>query len=111
MTPKMKEAFDFIALRIKETGCAPSYQEMADMLGVSSKSGIHRIILAFEDRGKIMRLPNKARAIILAEDVKPTEAQAYKQAVLRARKVCKLLADGNISRRQAAIKLKEALFV
>ena len=63
MTAKMKELYDFIVERIKETDVPPSYQEMNDHLGLHSKSGVHRLIKALGERGLIRRLPNRARAI------------------------------------------------
>jgi len=49
--------------KIKTVGVPPSYDEMKDALGLASKSGIHRLITAVEERGFIRRLPNKARAL------------------------------------------------
>lgn len=67
-TRRQKDCYDFIAARIAETGISPSFDEMADALGLRSKSGIHRIITALVERGKIVRLPNRARSIALADD-------------------------------------------
>ena len=53
----------FIHERIRETGVPPSFDEMKDALDLKSKSGIHRLITALEERGFIRRLPNRARAI------------------------------------------------
>jgi repressor LexA len=63
LTKKQKTLLLLIDKKIKETGITPSYDEMKDSLGLASKSGIHRLITALEDRGFIRRLPNKARAI------------------------------------------------
>lgn len=68
LTRQQKACYDFIAARMAETGVSPSFQEMNDHLGLHSKSGIHRIILALIERGKIVRLPNRARSITLADD-------------------------------------------
>lgn len=63
LTKKQKTLLLLIDKKIKDTGIPPSYDEMKDSLGLASKSGIHRLITALEDRGFIRRLPNKARAI------------------------------------------------
>src|SRR5271165_6032430 len=63
LTRKQSDLLRFIHERLKETGVPPSFDEMKDALDLRSKSGIHRLILALEERGFIRRLPNRARAI------------------------------------------------
>lgn len=63
LTQKQKDLLLLIDNRIKAVGVSPSYDEMKDHLGLASKSGIHRLITALEERGFIRRLPNKARAL------------------------------------------------
>ena len=63
LTRKQYELLLFIHNRLKETGIPPSYDEMKDALDLASKSGIHRLITALEERGFIRRLPNRARAL------------------------------------------------
>jgi repressor LexA len=63
LTKKQNELLRFIHERLKETGVPPSFDEMKDALDLRSKSGIHRLILALEERGFIRRLPNRARAL------------------------------------------------
>jgi repressor LexA len=63
LTPKQKELLLFINERLKETGVPPSFDEMKDALDLRSKSGIHRLITALEERGFIRRLPHRARAL------------------------------------------------
>jgi len=63
LTKKQKELFDYIKITNKENGISPSYEEMKNKLSLKSKSGIHRIISALEERGFIKKLANKARAI------------------------------------------------
>ena len=63
LTRKQLELLRFIHERQKETGVPPSFDEMKDALDLRSKSGIHRLITALEERGFIRRLPNRARAI------------------------------------------------
>jgi repressor LexA len=69
LTKKQKTLLLLIDKKIKETGITPSYDEMKDSLGLASKSGIHRLITALEDRGFIRRLPNKARAIEVLKSI------------------------------------------
>jgi repressor LexA len=63
LTKKQSELLRFIHERLKETGVPPSFDEMKDALDLRSKSGIHRLIMALEERGFIRRLPNRARAL------------------------------------------------
>ena len=63
LTRKQHELLMFIHERLKESGIPPSFDEMKDALDLRSKSGIHRLIRALEERGFIRRLPNRARAI------------------------------------------------
>jgi repressor LexA len=63
LTRKQFELLRFINERLKDTGVPPSFDEMKDALDLRSKSGIHRLITALEERGFIRRLPNRARAI------------------------------------------------
>src|ERR1700755_2577045 len=63
LTRKQYELLRFINERLKEAGVPPSFDEMKDALDLRSKSGIHRLITALEERGLIRRLPNRARAI------------------------------------------------
>ncbi|MGE3146656.1 MAG: transcriptional repressor LexA [Pseudorhodoplanes sp.] len=63
LTRKQLELLRFVHERLKESGVPPSFDEMKDALDLRSKSGIHRLITALEERGFIRRLPNRARAI------------------------------------------------
>lgn len=63
LTKKQHELLLFVHERVKETGVPPSFDEMKDALDLRSKSGIHRLIKALEERGFIRRLPNRARAV------------------------------------------------
>jgi len=73
LTAKQRELLLFINARLKETGISPSFDEMRDALDLKSKSGVHRLISALEERGFIRRLPNRARAL---EVVKLPESAA-----------------------------------
>ena len=76
LTTKQKELLLFINERIKETGVSPSFDEMKEALNLASKSGIHRLISALEERGFIRRLAHRARALEvlkLPESAIPTQ--------------------------------------
>ena len=63
LTKKQKTLLIFINKKIRSSGVSPSYEEMKVSLGLKSKSGIHRLITALEERGFIRRLAHKARAL------------------------------------------------
>jgi repressor LexA len=63
LTSKQQELLSFIQTRLDEGGVSPSFEEMKEALDLRSKSGIHRLINALEERGFIRRLPNRARAL------------------------------------------------
>ena len=63
LTKKQRNLLIFINKKIRSTGISPSYDEMKDSLNLKSKSGIHRLISALEERGFIKRLAHKARAL------------------------------------------------
>ena len=63
LTAKQRELLLFIDNRLKESGISPSFDEMREALDLKSKSGVHRLISALEERGFIRRLPNRARAL------------------------------------------------
>ncbi len=63
LTRKQLDLLRFIQQRLQESGVPPSFDEMKDALDLKSKSGIHRLITALEERGFLRRLPNRARAI------------------------------------------------
>ncbi len=78
LTRKQHELLLFIHERLKESGIPPSFDEMKEALDLASKSGIHRLITALEERGFIRRLPNRARALEVIKlpefDVQPGAA-------------------------------------
>lgn len=63
LTAKQHELIRFIQQRLEETGISPSFEEMKEALELKSKSGVHRLISALEERGFLRRLPNRARAL------------------------------------------------
>ena len=94
LTAKQHELIRFIQQRLEETGISPSFEEMKEALDLKSKSGVHRLISALEERGFIRRLPNRARAlevIKLPEDAvtgvaaaKPAPARPANDAIVAA---------------------------
>jgi repressor LexA len=63
LTRKQLELLMFINERLKEEGVPPSFEEMKEALNLQSKSGVHRLIVALEERGFLRRMPNRARAL------------------------------------------------
>ncbi|HEU4498325.1 MAG TPA: transcriptional repressor LexA [Sphingomicrobium sp.] len=63
LTAKQHELLNFIHERLSKTGVSPSFDEMREALDLKSKSGVHRLISALEERQFIRRLPNRARAL------------------------------------------------
>src|SRR5438132_5070018 len=63
LTRKQLELLLFINERLKEEGVPPSFEEMKGALDLQSKSGVHRLIVALEERGFLKRMPNRARAL------------------------------------------------
>ena len=79
LTAKQHELIRFIQQRLEETGISPSFEEMKEALDLKSKSGVHRLISALEERGFLRRLPNRARALEVVrqpEDVTPARGAA-----------------------------------
>ncbi len=74
LTAKQRELLIFIQQRLGESGISPSFDEMREALDLKSKSGVHRLISALEERGFIRRLPNRARALEVLKhpEVKPS---------------------------------------
>lgn len=97
LTRKQSELLRFIHERLQEEGVPPSFEEMKEALDLRSKSGIHRLIMALEERGFIRRLPNRARAIEVlrlpeSATVSPPRPQKFSPSVI----------NGNLGRRAAA---------
>ena len=78
LTRKQHELLTYINERLGETGVSPSFEEMKDALDLKSKSGVHRLISALEERGFLRRLPNRARAleVLRMPDAPGAKAQA-----------------------------------
>ena len=98
LTRKQFELLRFINERLKEAGVPPSFDEMKDALDLRSKSGIHRLITALEERGFIRRLPNRARAI---EVIKLPDSVAQGIGAGRTRGFTPSVIEGNLGRVRA----------
>ncbi len=81
LTRKQSELLIYIQARLAESGISPSFEEMKEALALKSKSGVHRLISALEERGFIRRLPNRARAL---EILRMPDAQAGTTAQSKA---------------------------
>lgn len=99
LTRKQHELLLFIHERLKETGVPPSFDEMKDALDLRSKSGIHRLITALEERGFIRRLPNRARAL---EIVKLPESVAPGLAASRGQGFSPAVIEGSLGKPRPA---------
>ena len=75
LTAKQHELLLFIQKRLEETGISPSFEEMKEALDLKSKSGVHRLISALEERGFIRRLPNRARALEVLKNPEDVNAK------------------------------------
>jgi repressor LexA len=98
LTRKQYELLRFIHERLKEAGVPPSFDEMKEALDLRSKSGIHRLITALEERGFIRRLPNRARAI---EVIRLPESVGHGVAAPRTRGFVPSVIEGNLGRVRA----------
>ena len=100
LTLKQYELLMFVHERLKESGVPPSFDEMKDALDLRSKSGIHRLIKALEERGFIKRLPNRARAI---EVIRLPESAQTSLAPSRHRGFSPNVIEGSLGRLRAAM--------
>lgn len=80
LTAKQHELIRFIQTRLEETGISPSFEEMKEALDLKSKSGVHRLISALEERGFIRRLPNRARALEVLKQPDDVSASSVRTA-------------------------------
>ena len=95
LTKKQSDLLRFIHERLKESGVPPSFDEMKEALDLRSKSGIHRLILALEERGFIRRLPNRARAL---EVLRLPESSSRQSASVTNTKFSPSVIEGNLGR-------------
>ncbi|MEZ5884288.1 MAG: transcriptional repressor LexA [Paracoccaceae bacterium] len=87
LTRKQLELLDFIQKRLARDGVPPSFDEMKEALDLRSKSGIHRLITALEERGFIRRLAHRARAIEIVKLPDAMEKPGFSPRVIRGDKV------------------------
>ncbi len=104
LTQKQHELLQFINDRIMETGVSPSFDEMKEALNLRSKSGIHRLITALEERGFLRRLPNRARALEVIR--LPDDASAARR---QSQKFAPSVVTGNFAARSRAGKPRPPL--
>ena len=87
LTRKQLELLDFIQKRVARDGVPPSFDEMKDALDLRSKSGIHRLITALEERGFIRRLAHRARAIDIVKLPDAMEKPGFSPRVIKGDRV------------------------
>jgi repressor LexA len=104
LTRKQHELLSFIHERLGDTGVSPSFEEMKEALELKSKSGVHRLISALEERGFIRRLPNRARALEVVKmpekaggNVVPLKAPAAPPAAANSNDIVELPLHGRIA--------------
>ena len=100
LTAKQRELLLFVNERLGDTGVSPSFDEMREALDLKSKSGVHRLISALEERGFIRRLPNRARAlevVKLPESSAPTPIGAKPVVQLAANDTIEIPLHGRIA--------------
>ncbi|HEX8468307.1 MAG TPA: transcriptional repressor LexA [Allosphingosinicella sp.] len=102
LTRKQSELLTYIQARLAESGVSPSFEEMKEALALKSKSGVHRLISALEERGFIRRLPNRARALEIlrmpeAHSGSPVQLKAPPASLQAANDVIELPLHGRIA--------------
>ena len=86
LTAKQHELLHFIQQKLDNSGISPSFEEMKEALGLKSKSGIHRLISALEERGFLRRLPNRARALEVIKVPEAAKPASTRENVVPLRK-------------------------
>jgi repressor LexA len=104
LTKKQSDLLRFIHERLKESGVPPSFDEMKEALDLRSKSGIHRLILALEERGFIRRLPNRARAL---EVLRMQDSSTLRGGQSRGVKFSPAVIEGRLGRTPALQERRE----
>lgn len=108
LTRKQNELLNYIELVIATEGTSPSFEEMKEALGLKSKSGVHRLVSALEERGYIRRLTNRARALEVVAGRR--DETAGKRPILRAEPV-NPLAGFSLHQLQAEIERRVGMAV
>ena len=83
LTRKQRDLLDFIHKRVERDGVSPSFDEMKEALDLRSKSGIHRLITALEERGFIRRLAHRARALEILKMPDSADSQGFVPQVIK----------------------------
>jgi repressor LexA len=109
LTPKQKQLLLFINERIESTGVPPSFDEMKEALDLKSKSGIHRLIMALEERGFIRRLPHRARALEITR--LPERARAHTDPERRRGGFLPTVIEGHRQKRSAFEEAPQSPFL
>ena len=97
LTRRQKQLLLFLEERISRSGITPSFEEMKNKVGLKSKSGIHRLITALEERGFIRKLPFKARAIEILKSPKINQRSSDKKTNIIDNQVIELPIVGRIA--------------
>ncbi|MBA4355144.1 MAG: repressor LexA [Novosphingobium sp.] len=105
LTRKQHELLTFIQIRLEDSGISPSFEEMKEALDLKSKSGVHRLISALEERGFIRRLPNRARAL---EVLRQPDSAVTKGATAPSREAANANASAAVAPLRAAPKATPA---
>ena len=95
-TAKQHELLLYIQRKLEETGISPSFEEMKDALDLKSKSGVHRLISALEERGFLRRLPNRARALEVLRQGRTSFVIAQRISTVRSADLILLLDNGRL---------------
>lgn len=82
LTRKQLELLQFIAKRLQKDGVSPSFDEMKEALNLRSKSGIHRLITALEERGYLRRLAHRARALEIIQMPESMQDAGFKPSII-----------------------------
>nr|WP_306266229.1 transcriptional repressor LexA [Pararhizobium sp. IMCC3301] len=101
LTRKQHELLMFIHERLKESGVPPSFDEMKVALDLKSKSGIHRLIVALEERGFLRRMPNRARAM---EIIKLPESVSPSLAAPRSKGFSPSVIEGSLGKKRETVR-------
>ncbi|WP_108484286.1 transcriptional repressor LexA [Oceaniglobus ichthyenteri] len=103
LTRKQLELLDFINKRVQRDGVPPSFDEMKEALDLRSKSGIHRLITALEERGFIRRLAHRARALEIVKLPDALDKAGFKPRIIEGDKTSRV--SGAIDVTAAAVEL------
>ena len=84
LTPRQRDCLAFLQVAFSEGDVSPSYEEIMDAMGLTSKSGVHRLIVDLEKRGRIKRMPAHARSIKVIAPLKRSEVETKSSRELLA---------------------------